>query len=275
MQKYRPNLGYDYPSRSDEHMLKVPHLVDTHYDENYRYYNKTFIYRVGRFFLWLLLHIVVFPVCRLAHGLKIYGRKNIRKNRKLLKRGAVTICNHVFMWDYICVMRAVRPHLEYMIAWKTNFEGPNRNFIKWVGGIPVPTGSIKSMAAFSKAIDNVLDDGKWLHCYPEGSMWYYYPDIRPFKKGVFKYAVKHNKPVIPIGLSFRERKGLYKLFGKTPCVDMHIGEPIMPNVEIPYSEGTTLLTIECYKKMQELVGIYPGDPTYNENLNIDEYQKTM
>ena len=56
---------------------------------------------------------------------------------------------------------------------------------------------------------------------------------------------------------------------------MHIGEPIMPNVDIPYSEGTTLLTKECYKKMQELVGIFPGDATYNENLNIDEYQKTM
>lgn len=275
MQKYRPNLGYNYPNRSDEHMLVVPHLVDTHYDENYRYYNHSFSYKQARLGLWLLLHIIVFPLCRLLHGLKIYGRKNIRKNRKLLKNGAVTICNHVFMWDYICVMRAVRPHLEYMIAWKTNFEGPNRNFIKWVGGVPVPTESVRAMAAFSKSIDQILDDGCWLHCYPEGSMWYYYPDIRPFKKGVFKYAVKHNKPVIPIGLSFRERKGLYKLFGKTPCVDMHIGEPIMPDVTIPYSEGTLKLQKECYKKVQELVGIMPGDPTYNENLNIDEYQKTM
>ena len=275
MQKYRPNLGYNYPERSDEHMLVVPHQVDTHYDENYRYYNKSFWYKLGRCGLWLLLHIAAFPILRLAHGLKIYGRRNIRRNRKLLKHGAVTICNHVFMWDYICVMRAVRPHLEYMIAWKTNFEGPNRNFIKWVGGMPVPTGSLRSMAAYSKAIDSVLDDGKWLHCYPEGSMWYYYPDIRPFKKGVFKYAVKHNKPVIPIGLSFRERKGLYKLFGKTPCVDMHIGEPVMPNTTLPYNDATIVLTKECYIKVQELVGINKGDPTYNENLNIDEYQKTM
>lgn len=275
MNQYRPNLGYNYPERSDEHMLVVPHLVDTHYDENYRYYNKSFLYKLGRGCLWLLLLIVVFPVCRIAHGLRIYGKKNIRRNRKLLKNGAVTICNHVFMWDYICVMRAIFPHLEYMIAWKTNFEGPNRNFIKWVGGIPVPTDSIRSMASFSKAIDAVLDDGRWLHCYPEGSMWYYYPDIRPFKKGVFKYAVKHNKPVIPIGLSFRPRRGLFKLFGKTPCVDMHIGEPIMPDSSLPYSEGTEKLLKESYKVVQGLVGINPGDPTYNENLKIEEYKKTM
>ena len=33
----RRNLGYIYPERSDEHMITVKHLRDTHFDENYNY----------------------------------------------------------------------------------------------------------------------------------------------------------------------------------------------------------------------------------------------
>ena len=72
----------------------------------------------------------------------------------------------------------------------------------------------------------VFKEGKWLHVFPEGSMWFYYPDIRPLKPAVFKYAVKYDKPIIPITLSFRPRKGLYKLFTNKPLVDLHIGKPI-------------------------------------------------
>ena len=33
---YRPNLGYNYPARNDEHMIEVKHLRDTNFDENYK-----------------------------------------------------------------------------------------------------------------------------------------------------------------------------------------------------------------------------------------------
>ena len=45
------------------------------------------------------------------------------------KNGAITVSNHVFMWDYLCVLKAIRPHLQYHPGWKTNFEGPNAFFI--------------------------------------------------------------------------------------------------------------------------------------------------
>ena len=130
------------------------------------------------------------------------------------------------MWDYLCVLKAIRPHLQYHPGWKTNFEGPNAFFIKWVGGIPVPTGNLRAMGKFQSAIGDVLKDGKWLHFFPEGSMWFFYPDIRPFKQTVFKLAVKHNKPIIPMGFSFRPRKGIFKLYKRRPCVTLNIGEPI-------------------------------------------------
>jgi 1-acyl-sn-glycerol-3-phosphate acyltransferase len=61
-----------------------------------------------------------------------------------------------------------------------------------------------------------------MHFYPEGSMWLFYPDIRPFKPAVFKYAVKYDRPIVPLTMSFRPRKGPTKLFTKKPQVDLHV-----------------------------------------------------
>lgn len=272
---YRHNLDYVYPERSDEHMITVKHLRDTNFDENHRYYNKTFGYKVLRFILRIGLYLVGFPMVTIVHGLKIYGRKEFKKNRKLLKDGAITIANHVLMWDYICVMKAIRPTLQYHPGWKTNFEGPNGPFIRWVGGIPIPTGNMRAMAKFQIAIGDVLKDKNWLHFFPEGSMWFYYPDIRPLKKAVFKYAVRHNKPIIPITLSFRPRTGLWKLLGKKPLVDLHIGKPIFPDLNLSSGEAIDKLHKEAYHIMQVMNGINPGDATYNVDQNIDNYKKTM
>ena len=45
---YKEDLGYVYPERSDEHMITVKHLRDTHFDENYNYYDKTFWNKIKR-----------------------------------------------------------------------------------------------------------------------------------------------------------------------------------------------------------------------------------
>jgi 1-acyl-sn-glycerol-3-phosphate acyltransferase len=131
------------------------------------------------------------------------------------------------------------------------------------------------MVKFKNAIDTVLDEGKWLHVFPEGSMWFYYPDIRPLKPAVFKFAVEHNKPVVPFVFTYRKRTGLWKLFGKNPLVNLHVGEPILPDLTLDKKEAIDKLHKEAYHIMQVMAGINPDDPTYNTNQNIDEYKKTM
>lgn len=272
---YRHNLDYKYPDRSDEHMITVKHLRDTNFDEKYNYYDKTLWCKIKRGVLFVCLNLFVFPICTIRYGLKIKGRKNIKKNKKYFKDGAITICNHVLMWDYLCVLKAIRPHLQYHPGWKTNFEGPNGPLIRWVGGIPIPTGNIRAMAKFQRAIGEVLSDNKWLHFFPEGSMWFYYPDIRPLKKAIFKYAVRYNKPIIPMAISFRPRKGIWKLFGKKPFADLNIGEPLFSDQSLSMNDAIDKLHKEAYHVMQVLNGINPGDPTYSTDQNIEIYQKTM
>ena len=272
---YRHNLSYKYPQRSDEHMITVKHIRDTNFDENYPFLDKSLWYKFRRTVVYIILNILVFFVVTIRHGLRIKGRHILKKYKREFKDGAITIANHVFMWDYLCVLKAIRPHGQYHPGWKTNFEGPNGPLIRVVGGIPVPTDNIRAMAKFNKAIGEVLESKKWLHFFPEGSLWFYYPDVRPFKKAVFKYAVRYNKPIIPIAFTFRPRKGISRLFSKTPLVTLEIGEPIFPDKTLKPLEAIDAMHKETYHVLQEMCGIHPGDPTYNTDQTIENYKSTM
>ena len=223
----------------------------------------------------VLLNLIVFPLTCLTHGLRIYGKENLKKQKKEFRNGAITISNHVFMWDYLCVQKAIRPHISYFPAWKVNFESGFQPWMRIIGGMPIPEGDIRAMLTFKRDLDRVVESGKWLHVFPEGSLWYFYPDIRPLKPAVFTYAVKYNKPLIPMSMSFRPRKGWRKIFGKGPFVDLHIAEPLYADKTLPPREAADELRARAYHIMQVMNGIQPGDPTYNTDQNIDNYRKTM
>ena len=82
---YKEDLGYVYPDRSDEHMIHVKHLRDTHFDEKFQYLPKGFFHKVKRVCLWLCLNLFVFTIVTIRHGLKIYGREKLKQNKELLK----------------------------------------------------------------------------------------------------------------------------------------------------------------------------------------------
>lgn len=272
---YRHNLSYQYPEKPDQHMIAVKHLRDVNLDVNYPYKQKSFWFKCQRGLLRVCQYTVLPLVMWLRHGLHIHGKEKLKQYKDLFREGLITVSNHVFMWDYICIMVALRPRLGYFPAWKTNLEGPNGPWIRMAGGIPIPTDNLRCMVKFKQAMEEVLEEGQWLHFFPEGSMWFYYPDIRPMKKAVFKYAVSYDRPVLPITFSFRPRTGLWKLLGKDPLVDLHIGDPIFHDRNLPKLEAVKKLQQDAYHIMQTMAGLHPGDPTYNTDLNPETYQKTM
>ena len=272
---YRHELNYKYPEKCDEHMINVKRVRELKFDVEYPYLDKRRRFKFMRGIYLVLVNLIVFPITRLSHGLRIYGKKNLKKHKNALRGGTITISNHVFYWDYLCVLKAIRPRLAYFPAWKTNLEGPCGKLIRLSGGIPVPTDDVHAMRKFNLAIEEVLESGKWLHFFPEGSMWLFYPDIRPLKKAVFSYAVKFNKPILPITMSFRKRRGISRLFTKTPCIDLHIGEPLFPDENLPVREAVDELQCKAYHIMQVMNGITPDSETYNTDQNPNNYVKTM
>lgn len=272
---YRHNLPYQYPEKCDEHMIIVKHLRDVNLDVNYPYLQKGFKFKCQRILVRFLRLFALRPLTWLRYGLHVHGREKLKQHAELFKNGLLTISNHVYMWDYISLMIALRPRLGYFPAWKTNLEGPNGPWIRMAGGIPVPSDNIRAMVKFKQAVEESLNRGDWVHFFPEGSMWFYYPDIRPLKKAVFKYAVDFDRPILPIAFTFRPRTGLWKLIGKTPLVDLNIGDPIFFDKDLPKQEAAKKMQEDAYRIMQAMVGVHPGDPTYNEDLNPENYKKTM
>ena len=272
---FRHDLPYEYPGKSDQHMITVKHVRDVHCDENYSYLQKGLWFKLQRALLHVCQYTVLPIVMWLRHGLHIHGKEKMKGYRSLFDSGVITVSNHVFMWDYICIMVALRPKLGYFPAWQNNLEGPNGPWIRMAGGIPIPVHSLRAMVKFKHAMEEVLEKKQWMHFFPEGSMWFYYPDIRPLKKAVFKYAVRYDRPVLPLSFSFRPRTGLWKLLGKSPLVDLHIGDPIYPDQSLSQVEAIQKIHAETYHVMQAMSGIHPGDPTYNTDQTLETYKKTM
>jgi 1-acyl-sn-glycerol-3-phosphate acyltransferase len=256
---YRPDTGIRYPDNPGDHMGVPEKISELNLGPDYPFLDRSFKFRVQSWLIHLGIFTLVFILNPLRFGLKIEGRRILKKHRKLLGNGALTVSNHVLRWDFLCVLQAVRYRRLYYPAWKENLMGRDRNLIRWTGGIPVPE-EIHLIRYFNQAFDRLHEEKKWFHVFPEASRWDYFQPIRPFKKGMFSLAYKYNLPVIPLAFSYRKPWGPYALLNKLrkknlPLVTLRIGEPILPNQELKRREAVEELRRTCHEKIVELAGI--------------------
>ena len=267
---------YPFPEDTDRHYITVKKDNHKVFDRSYPYVDRSFFFMLRHYAVRAMLFTIVFPMTRVRLGLKIEGRKNLKKHKNELKNGAVTCSNHAHFWDYLAVMRAILPHDPYLLVWDRNVRGESSALIRSVGGIPIPTDSPAASAAFLKAVKGVLDEGKWLHIYPEGSMWEYYRPIRPFKTGAAYFARKENKPLLPLGFSYRKPGWIRrKIFKQTALFTLRIGEPLYADPSLPPTEQEKDLVARSHAAVCRLAGMDPAEslyePVYNNSKRIDYY----
>jgi 1-acyl-sn-glycerol-3-phosphate acyltransferase len=253
---YVPQLGFAYPEAPDAHMVVSRVVVDeVVLDKDYPFIDKSLWFKIRSWAMYLGIYTLVFVISPIRYGLRIEGREILKKNRKLFRDGALTVTNHVHRWDFLFLLQAVRFRRLYFPAYPENLTGPDRNLIRQAGGIPVPK-DIHTIRYFNQAFDELHEQKKWFHVFPESSSWPYYQPIRPFKKGMFALAYKYNLPVIPTAISYREPTGVFKLFKKNlPLITFRMGEPILPDLSKPRKEAVALLRQEVHRKVVELAGI--------------------
>lgn len=260
---YIPRDPESYPTdNAQKHLVEVkpPKKGSKQYqfDETYPYLDRSLSYRlqrnvIGPPFLWL----VIYTINRLKFGLKIEGRKNLRPWRKALKKGAVAVCNHVYQFDAVAVKQALTPWRHIWIPmYAKHFNGSQYWFVRYVGGIPVPE-TRGGMRKFDEAFDEYHRRGEDILVFPEEVRWDWYTPIRPFRKGAFTMAYKYGAPVVPMAITYRERKGLYRLFGpkEMPTMTIHVGTPIMPDKEKPRRDEVERMRQEAHDSMVALAGI--------------------
>ena len=271
---YDPKTNkFPYTERTDGHYLVVKKDKGIKFDGDYPYIDDGRRFLRKRAVTRFLLKTVVFPLTRIKMGLKIGCRENLKKFSNEIKNGAVSVSNHVHMWDYIAVMKAISPVKPYVLSWAKNINGENGDMIRSVGGVPIPEGDLSGTLAYLRAVYKMLDSGGWLHVCAEGSMWEYYAPVRPFKKGAATIACKTGKPILPLGFSYRKPSLLGRLFGRIADIDLTVGEPLYANEDLPLKERIEDLTVRAHRAVCKLCGIEPENniypPLFNDNKRID------
>ena len=265
---------YPFPDDTSSHYLKIKKDNGIIFDKDYHYIETSKAFKFTRFISRLLLYTIVFPFSRIKCGLRIEGKKNLKKHKELIKNGVISVSNHIHMWDYICIMKAL-PKWPYTLVWAPNIRGENGKLVRIVGGIPIPEKNLSGTQAFMKSVSKLLNEGNWIHIYAEGSMWEYYKPIRPFKSGAFSIALINKKPIIPMAFSYRKPGIFCKLFKIPAKLTLKIGEPIIIDSSTSNSNQKDELIKKCHDEVCKLAGIDPKDniydAIYNNSKKIDYY----
>lgn len=268
---------YPYPDQTDEHYLKITKDRGIVFDTKYPYIDRSRTFRFKQGLVRLLLNIIVFPMAKIRLGLKVEGKKNLKKYRDVLDQGVISVSNHVHMWDYISVMKAIRPYKPYILSWAANVNDKDGPLVRLVGGIPIPESNMAATKTYLKAVYDLLkEDHGWLHIYSEGSMWEFYAPIRPFKRGASFLACEADKPVLPLAFSYREPGWIRKhIFRQIAALTLHIGEPLFPDKDLPLKEREKDLTVRTHEAVCEMAGIDPKEniyePVFDNTKRVDYY----
>lgn len=270
---------YPYPEDTAGHYLDVEEKTHYVFDENYPYVDNSKSFLWKRFWVRVLLRTIVFPLGKVRFGLKTNGKKNLKIYKDVISQGVISVSNHIHFWDYIFLMRTIKPIKPNVLVWSPNVNGPSGSVVRLTGGIPIPENNLKATMVYYNAIDKLIDkDHGWLQLYAEGSMWEYYAPIRPFKRGSSFFAVQFNKPIMPIAYSYRKPTWIRKKIFKQPArITVNVGEPIYPDNNImDRNERELDLTRRVHDRICELAGINPSENVYpsiyDNSKRVDYYK---
>jgi|GEM_PF-418091 len=223
---------------------------------------------------------------------KVYGRKNLRG----IKRSIVT-CNHCSIFDNLAIKHALKQKLLFrmfyslpllpavpfinmkrkkvrIVAAPFNNRSDKLGKVMRAGGM-IPMGAnFAAMKNFYNFVEDRLTNKKTLLViYPEQALWWMYEKPRPFKDGAFKFAAKHNVPILPMFIAFSKRKKLDKEGQPRRKFHVFIMPPIYPDENKTIDENMLYLKDENYKaciaKYEEFYGIKLEYLTKDTKIDTD------
>jgi 1-acyl-sn-glycerol-3-phosphate acyltransferase len=257
-----PDIGIDYPTDDPFQRLLHVDLEDSskgkfQFDETYPYLDTSLLFKISSIFGYLIKWTLTTIHNRCHFGLQIEGKENVRKYKRQLRDGAVCICNHVYKFDALGVHSAWQRFKQVRIPmFAKHFNGRSSWILRQVGGIPIPE-TREGIRKFNEAFDEFARRKYWFIVFPEAVRWDMYVPVRPFRRRAFSMAYKYDRPIVPNVFSFRERKGIYRLFGKKdyPCVTLHVGEPIWFDKSANRKAELDRVCREAHEAMERMAGI--------------------
>lgn len=187
---------------------------------------------------------------------KIVGLENLQN----IDGGAILTCNHFNPFDNFAVQKVfekVKKPKQKM--WKIILEGNYTNppclsfFFKNCDTFPLGS-NIHVMGEMIKSVNTVLDRGDYILIYPEEAMWPNYKTPRPLRDGAFNFAVKANKPVVPIFITLEDSEVLDQNGQPLQDYTVHVLPAIYPKSELSRKENIEYMknaNFDAWKQVYE------------------------
>lgn len=228
----------------DEHVDPINYDLCIPVTEKYPYIHKTLKLSMK---YWWLENFVVKPYSfyqnRFVMKTKIYGRENLKGIDS-----AICTCNHVYMFDCLCVKHALHGHRLFITAaWFNNMNSRLGEYMRADGMMPIPD-DFNVMRQFNEGIKYHLEHKHYVLFYPEQSEWWMYEEPRPYKNGAFHYAAKHNVPIIPMQICFKDTGKKDKEGLPIKQFNIYILKPVYPHKDLNSKQNMEIMRDTAHKE---------------------------
>ena len=216
-------------------------------DENYKYNTRNPLWHIISFVLYYLLAVPFgFLYIKIAFGLKIKGRKNLRK----LKGGYCLYLNHTNWIDSFIPSFIAWPKRAYIITSPRAVSLPLLPIlVPMLGGVPLNSSSL-GKKHFREFLNKKMSNSNVVAVFPEAHLWPFYNKIRNFNEHSFTYPVRQKTPVVISTLTYHQRR-VFK--NAKPTVTITIGRPILPDTWEKSDNPKMFLRNKVLKIMKDTV----------------------
>lgn len=197
------------------------------------------------------------------------------ENLKGIKGSAFITSNHFHIFENIALYKVFQKYAEkhtfYRVIREGNFTAPPKGFdlfFKHCNTLPLSSVPA-TMKKFINAIDVLTKKKSYILMYPEQYMWWNYKKPRPFKDGVFRFACKHNRPIIPCFITMEDSKEHIDGDG-LPIQEytVHIMKPIYKDENLSFKEAVQKMKNQNFEMCKEVYEKTYGIPlSYTEKEN--------
>lgn len=197
--------------------------------ENYRWIHTHPAYRIYAAALYQIAKAFIFLYAKLSLRLTVVSSVDLRD---FARTGIVLYANHTHpISDALTPILLCRPKRGYTISSPANLGIPLLGrLLPGLGILPLPSRK-EQKTEFHRAVGRRIQERACIVVYPEGHLWPYHTEIRPFTPASFRYPAEYHVPAFSAVTTYQKKR-----FGKKPKLTIYLDGPYYPEENCSFEE---------------------------------------